>query len=61
MIICGMAGARRRWAEAADFAPPGIGEAQRVKTLDPRLQVFILPGMKPRSPAGLSGCAPGRS
>lgn len=55
VIVCGMAGARQGWAEAAyvaaPAAPPGIGQARRVETRDPRLAVFILPGMKQLSPA----------
>ncbi|PKP75277.1 MAG: 2-keto-3-deoxy-galactonokinase [Alphaproteobacteria bacterium HGW-Alphaproteobacteria-6] len=55
VICCGMAGARQGWAEApyvaVPAAPPGLAEARRVATRDPRLTVFILPGMKQQAPA----------
>lgn len=50
VICCGMAGSRQGWSEApygkVPCAPPSIDQATRVKTDDPRLQVFILPGIK---------------
>jgi len=50
VVCCGMAGSRQGWAEAAygkvPCPPPSIDQATRVKTDDPRLQVFILPGIK---------------
>ncbi len=50
VICCGMAGSRQGWAEApygnVPCAPPSIDQATQVKTDDPRLQVFILPGIK---------------
>lgn len=55
VICCGMAGARQGWAEApylaVPAAPPGFGDALRVATRDPRLRVYILPGMKQLAPA----------
>lgn len=50
VICCGMAGAAQGWAEApyaaAPCVPPGPAEAVQPKLDDPRLRVFILPGVK---------------
>ena len=50
VICCGMAGSRQGWAEApyskAPCTPPSIDAATRVSTKDPRISVFILPGIK---------------
>ncbi len=50
VICCGMAGAAQGWAEApyaaAPCAPPGPAEAVQPVVRDPRLRVFILPGVK---------------
>ncbi len=50
VICCGMAGSRQGWSEApygnVPCRPPSIDQATRVKTDDPRLSVFILPGIK---------------
>ncbi|SFT92223.1 2-dehydro-3-deoxygalactonokinase [Sedimentitalea nanhaiensis] len=55
VICCGMAGSRQGWAEApyvrTPCAPPSIGNATQVATGDPRLQVFLLPGLEQQSPA----------
>lgn len=55
VIACGMAGARRGWAEAAydsvPCPPPGIGRATRAPAADPRLEVAILPGLSQDRPA----------
>ncbi|NBD29902.1 MAG: 2-keto-3-deoxy-galactonokinase [Alphaproteobacteria bacterium] len=54
VIVCGMAGSRQGWAEApyaaVPCAPPSIGAAVPVTTADPRLSVFIVPGIKQASP-----------
>ncbi|PWG17783.1 2-dehydro-3-deoxygalactonokinase [Salibaculum griseiflavum] len=54
VIVCGMAGSRQGWAEApyatVPCAPPSIGAAVAVTTADPRLSVFIVPGIKQVSP-----------
>jgi len=50
VVCCGMAGSRQGWLEApytkVPCAPPSIGEATQVATKDPRLSVYILPGIK---------------
>ncbi|SFD72685.1 2-dehydro-3-deoxygalactonokinase [Roseivivax sediminis] len=55
VVICGMAGARQGWREApyraVPCAPPGIAEATRVETADPRIDVRILPGIRQDRPA----------
>jgi 2-dehydro-3-deoxygalactonokinase len=55
VICCGMLGSRQGWAEApyaaVPCAPPSIDRATRVATRDPRLDVFILPGIKQERPA----------
>ncbi|MCY1126895.1 2-dehydro-3-deoxygalactonokinase [Frigidibacter sp. RF13] len=55
VIACGMVGARQGWQEARYVAvpatPPGISQALKVDTSDPRLSVHILPGMSQASPA----------
>ncbi len=54
VIVCGMAGAREGWAEAGyakvPCAPAGDA-AVTVQTVDPRLNVRILPGLSQASPA----------
>lgn len=54
VICCGMAGSRQGWSEApyktAPCTPPGGLEAHRVANTDPRIAVFILPGVKQMSP-----------
>ncbi len=53
VVICGMAGSRQGWAEAAythvPTKPIGLTMAH-VPTLDPRLSVHILPGLSQLSP-----------
>ncbi len=55
VLICGSAGARQGWAEApyraVPCAPPGPAQATRALTLDPRLDVRILPGLSQKQPA----------
>ena len=55
VIVCGMAGSRQGWAEAKYVAspcsPPGIETATKALTNDPRLSVYILPGVKQTNPA----------
>ncbi|WP_424933315.1 2-dehydro-3-deoxygalactonokinase [Amaricoccus macauensis] len=55
VIVCGMAGSRQGWAEAPYAAvpckPPSLAQATRVTCSDPRLEVFILPGVKQMKPA----------
>lgn len=50
VVCCGMAGSRQGWVEApyapVPCAPPSIDRATRVQTVDPRLAVYILPGIK---------------
>ncbi|MDW4497981.1 2-dehydro-3-deoxygalactonokinase [Sulfitobacter sp. D35] len=54
VICCGMVGSRQGWAEARYRAvpckPPGLAEAT-VPDADPRLRVFLLPGLSQASPA----------
>jgi 2-dehydro-3-deoxygalactonokinase len=54
VIVCGMAGARQGWAEAAYLTapcrPPSLNEATLVATTDPRLDVRILPGVRQLDP-----------
>lgn len=54
VLICGMAGSRQGWQEAA-YLPTPLTLSQDlsltpVATHDPRLQVFILPGLKQLKP-----------
>ena len=55
VICCGMAGARQGWVEAAyravPCAPGTISDAARPSVGDPRLRVFILPGLSQAKPA----------
>jgi len=55
VMVCGMAGSRQGWAEAAyksvPCVPPSIEAATRVTTSDTRLSVHILPGVKQDAPA----------
>ncbi|PCJ10680.1 MAG: 2-keto-3-deoxy-galactonokinase [Rhodobacteraceae bacterium] len=55
VICCGMAGARQGWVEApytkTPCLPPSIDQATRVATDDPRLKVYILPGIMQLPPA----------
>lgn len=55
VICCGMVGAKQGWIEtpyiAVPAAPPGAKEAVRAKTCDPRLKVYIVPGMMQAKPA----------
>lgn len=55
VMVCGMAGSRQGWVEAAYRAvpctPPGFGDAVRAQCNDARLNVFILPGIKQAAPA----------
>ncbi|WIY25656.1 2-dehydro-3-deoxygalactonokinase [Parasedimentitalea psychrophila] len=50
VICCGMVGSRQGWAEArysqAPCTPPSIDAATRVQTEDPRISVYLLPGIK---------------
>ncbi|XXK32803.1 2-dehydro-3-deoxygalactonokinase [Rhodobacteraceae bacterium nBUS_24] len=55
VVCCGMAGSRQGWAEASYVKvpcyPPGIANVVQVKTVDPRINVFVLPGIKQTAPA----------
>ncbi len=55
IVVCGMAGSRQGWAEApyasVPCLPPSARQAVRVQTRDPRLSVYILPGVKQQKPA----------
>ena len=54
VIVCGMAGARGAWAEAAYArvpCPPGPAAFARPPVRDPRLAVRILPGLRQDAPA----------
>ena len=55
VICCGMAGSRQGGAEASYVKvpchPPGIAHAVQVETADPRINVFILPGIKKNAPS----------
>jgi 2-dehydro-3-deoxygalactonokinase len=54
VICCGMAGSRQGWAEAPYAAvpctPPSAAEAVKAPTADPRLDVWLLPGIRQDSP-----------
>ena len=58
VICCGMAGSRQGWAEASYVKvpchPPGIAHAVQVETADPRINVFILPGIKKNAPSDVT-------
>lgn len=55
VLVCGMAGARQGWAEAAyravPCAPVAPGGLTAVPTRDARLQVRIVPGLSQAAPA----------
>lgn len=55
VVCCGMVGSRQGWVEAAYASapcpPPGAEQAVRLSPADPRLDVFILPGVKQNKPA----------
>jgi 2-dehydro-3-deoxygalactonokinase len=54
VVVCGMAGARGAWVEAAYAAvpcPPLPAAFARPEVRDPRLSVRILPGLKQEKPA----------
>lgn len=55
VICCGMVGARQGWSEAAyapvPAAPPDAAGALRVRAKDPRIDVYVLPGMSQAKPA----------
>lgn len=55
VICCGMAGSRQGWIEApyaaAPCAPPTAVTAAVAPVRDPRLKVFVLPGVKQDQPA----------
>lgn len=57
VVICGAAGARGGWIEAGYRAVPctplGAEAAIRPGLCDPRLEVFILPGLSQQKPAGI--------
>lgn len=54
VICCGMVGSRQGWAEApyqtVPCLPPNGAHATRVRAVDPRIAVFILPGVKQTTP-----------
>lgn len=55
VFACGMVGARQGWMEvkyrSVPCSPLHDSEFARVETLDPRIEVFILPGLSQASPA----------
>jgi len=55
VICCGMVGARQGWREApyasVPAAPPDASGALQVASDDPRIAVYILPGMSQAKPA----------
>lgn len=54
VVACGMVGARQGWREAGYAAvpcAPGSGNPVRPDVRDPRLDVFILPGLMQNQPA----------
>lgn len=54
VIACGMVGARQGWIEAPYLkvpCPPVGGKTTRPDTVDPRLDVHILPGLSQEKPA----------
>ena len=54
VIVCGMAGSRQGWAEApyveVPCCTPGLSKATHVAGTNPRLNVWILPGIKQTMP-----------
>lgn len=54
VICCGMVGSRQGWQEApyapCPTPPPSGAHATRVTTKDPRIEVYLLPGIKQISP-----------
>ncbi len=54
VMCCGMAGSRQGWAEApyvaAPCAPPSAAGAVVAPSSDPRLRVYLLPGIRQDSP-----------
>ncbi|WP_153772108.1 2-dehydro-3-deoxygalactonokinase [Labrenzia sp. CE80] len=54
VVVCGMAGSRQGWAEApyltAPCPPPSAHQATHVSGTDPRLSVYLLPGVKQTGP-----------
>ncbi|MBL3701169.1 2-keto-3-deoxy-galactonokinase [Sulfitobacter sp. BDSS02] len=53
ILICGMAGARTGWQEVSYAAVPcvPIARPERIKTIDPRLHVSIIPGLSQSTPS----------
>ena len=55
VICCGMAGSQQGWFEAPYLEvpcnPPSAEHVRRVQTADPRIHVYIMPGVKQISPA----------
>ncbi len=55
VLVCGMAGARQGWQDAgyltAPCSTPLLDQAAKVNTSDPRIMVYILPGIKQPDPA----------
>ncbi len=55
VLCCGMVGSRQGWVEAdyqaVPCAPPSAMTATRVIAQDPRIAVYVLPGVKQDSPA----------
>ncbi len=55
VICCGMAGSQQGWFEAPYLEvpcnPPSAEHVRRVQTADPRIHVYIVPGVKQTSPA----------
>lgn len=55
VICCGMVGSRQGWSEApykaAPCMPPDASNALKLKARDPRIDVYILPGIKQLEPA----------
>ena len=54
VICCGMAGSQQGWCETlylqVPCKPHSVDHARQVKTMDARIQVYILPGIKQISP-----------
>ena len=54
VICCGMSGSKQGWCETlylqVPCKPHSVDHARRVKTMDARIQVYILPGIKQISP-----------
>lgn len=55
VVCCGMVGARQGWVEAEykaiPCAPPGALAATQVAAQDPRIAVYLLPGVMQKKPA----------